>query len=182
MIKKEIEKEAKDKLANVETETNPVHPANQANRVQTLLKKELLISLKTPAAYVFIIIFLLISGYMFADSLFLSNVATLRSFFSLTTIIFLFFIPALTMRSFSDEFRSGTIEIVVTHPITRGRLIAAKLLSSFIIVVASLVPTIIYYMIVSDLGSIDGGTVFSGYIGLLFLAPDMFQSEFSHRA
>jgi len=135
-----------------------------------LLKKELLISIKTPGAYVFIIIFLLISGYMFADSLFLSNVASLRSFFSLTAILFLFFIPALTMRTFSEELKNGTIEIIVTHPVGRSRLIASKLISSFTIVVASLIPTITYYLMVAGLGRVDGGTVFSGYIGLLFLA------------
>ena len=90
----------------------------ESNSFKILLKKEILISLKTPSAYVVIIVFLLISGYMFAEDLFLANVATLRPFFSLTTILFLFFIPALTMRSFSEEFRNGTIEIIVTHPVS----------------------------------------------------------------
>jgi ABC-2 type transport system permease protein len=144
--------------------------SQHSNSLTVLLKKELLISLKTPAAYVVIIVFLLISGYMLADNLFLSNVATLRPFFSFTSILFLFFIPALTMRSFSEEFKNGTIEIIVTHPITRERIIGAKLLASFIIVVASLIPTIVYYLIVGGLGNIDGGTVFSSYIGLMFLA------------
>ncbi|MGO9481235.1 MAG: ABC transporter permease subunit [Candidatus Kryptoniota bacterium] len=150
--------------------TEYVDPGNQANRFLVLLKKELLISLKTPAAYVVVIVFVLISGYMLADSLFLSDVATLRSFFSLTSILFLFFIPALTMRSFSEEFKNGTIEIIATHPIGRGLVVAAKLSSCFIIVVASLIPTVVYYMIVAGLGNIDGGTVISGYVGLLFLA------------
>ncbi len=141
-----------------------------SNNWTALLKKEILISLKTPAAYVVIIVFLLISGYMFADSLFLSNVATLRPFFSLTSILFLFFIPALTMRGFSEEFRNGTIELIVTHPISRGKMITAKLLSSYIIVVASLVPTLFYFIVVASLGDIDAGAAFAGYIGLLFLA------------
>ncbi len=117
-----------------------------------------------------IIVFLMISGYMLADGLFLSNVASLRPFFSLTSILFLFFIPALTMRSFSEEFKNGTIEIIVTHPIGRGRIVAGKFLSSFIIVAAALIPTLIYYIMVAGLGNIDGGTVLSGYIGLMFLA------------
>ena len=141
-----------------------------SNSLAALLKKEILISLKTPAAYVVIIVFLLISGYMFADSLFLSNIATLRPFFSLTGILFLFFIPALTMRGFSEEFRNGTIEVIATHPVSRGKLVLAKLLSSYFIVAASLVPTIFYFIAVASLGDIDGGTVLAGYIGLLFLA------------
>ncbi len=140
------------------------------NTVKVLLKKEILISLKTPSAYVVIIVFLLISGYMFADGLYLSDVATLRPFFTLTGILFLFFIPALTMRSFSEEFRSGTMEVLVTHPVSRTKLITAKLLSSYLIVVASLVPTLLYCIIVASLGSIDPGAALAGYIGLLFLA------------
>lgn len=140
------------------------------NSLKVLLKKEILISLKTPSAYVVIIVFLLISGYMFADSLYLSNVATLRPFFTLTSILFLFFIHALTMRSFSEEFRNGTLEVLVTHPVSRTKLIAAKILSSYIIVVASLVPTIFYFIVVASLGNIDPGAAFAGYLGLLFLA------------
>jgi ABC-2 type transport system permease protein len=140
------------------------------NSLNVLLKKELLISLKTPSAYVVIIVFLLISGYMLADNLFLSNIATLRPFFSFASILFLFFIPALTMRAFSEEFKNGTIEIIMTHPVTRNRLVGAKMLSNFIIVAASLLLTVIYYLIIAGLGNMDGGTVLAGYIGLLFLA------------
>ncbi len=140
------------------------------NSLRVLLKKEILISLKTPSAYIVIIVFLLISGYLFADSLYLSNVATLRPFFTLTGVLFLFFIPALTMRSFSEEFRNGTLEVLVTHPISRTKLIVAKLLSSYLIVVASLLPTLFYFIIVASLGDIDVGASIAGYIGLLFLA------------
>jgi ABC-2 type transport system permease protein len=142
----------------------------ESDSFKVLLKKELLISLKTPSAYVVIIVFLLISGYMFADNLFLADVATLRPFFSLTTVLYLFFIPALTMRAFSEEFRNGTIEIIVTHPVSRGRLVLAKLLSSLVIVVVALIPTIIYFIVITELGQIDGGTVLAGYLGLLFLS------------
>jgi gliding motility-associated transport system permease protein len=143
---------------------------DSSHSLKTLLKKEILISLKTPSAYVVTIVFLLISGYMFADNLYLSNFATLRPFFTLTGILFLFFIPALTMRSFSEELRSGTIELLITHPVSRMKLIMAKLLSSYLIVVAALIPTIFYVVVVAGLGKIDVGTVISGYIGLLFLA------------
>lgn len=143
---------------------------DNTSSVRVLLKKEMLISLKTPSAYVVIVVFLLISGYMFADSLYLSNVATLRPFFTLTGILFLFFIPALTMRSFSEELRNGTLEVLVTHPVSRAKLVTAKLLSSYLIVVASLIPTIFYLVVVAGLGNIDPGTAISGYIGLLLPA------------
>jgi ABC-2 type transport system permease protein len=142
----------------------------ESNSLKVLLKKELLISLKTPSAYVVIIVFLLISGYMFAENLFLANVATLRPFFSLTTILYLFFVPALTMRTFSEEFRGGTIEILATHPVGRGRLVAAKFMSSLITVVVALVPTAVYFIVVASVGQIDSGTIVTGYLGLLLLA------------
>lgn len=138
--------------------------------LKVLLKKEILVSLKTPSAYVVIVVFLLISGYLLADNLFLNNVATLRPFFSWTTIMFLFFVPALTMRAFSEEFKGGTIEIISTHPVSKARLVSAKILSALIIVVASLIPTVVYFVVIASLGEIDGGTVLSGYIGLLLLA------------
>ncbi|HEY9165049.1 MAG TPA: ABC transporter permease subunit [Candidatus Kryptonia bacterium] len=136
----------------------------------SIVKKEILISLKTPTAYVVIIVFLLISGYLFADSLFLSNVATLRPFFSLTEILFLFFVPALTMRGFAEEFKNGTIEVLSTHPVSRGQLITAKMASCYAIVIAALIPTILYYIVIATLGDIDTGAVLAGYIGMLFLA------------
>jgi ABC-2 type transport system permease protein len=142
----------------------------ESDSFKALLKKELLISVKTPSPYVVIIVFLLISGYMFAQNLFLADVATLRPFFSLTTILYLFFIPALTMRTFSEEFRSGTIEIIATHPMSRGKLVMAKFLSSLITVAAALVPTLVYFFVLVELGQIDGGTVIAGYLGILFLS------------
>ena len=142
----------------------------ESDRLRVLLKKELMISLKTPSAYVVVVVFLLISGYMFADDLFLANVATLRPFFSLTTILYLFFIPAITMRTFSEEFRNGTIEIIATHPISREKIVLAKFLSSLITVIVALLPTLIYYIVIAELGEIDSGSVLAGYVGLLFLS------------
>jgi len=142
----------------------------KSDSFKVLLKKELLISLKSPSAYVVIIVFLLISGYLFADNLFLANVATLRPFFTWTTIFYLFFIPALTMRTFSEEFRNGTIEIIVTHPVSRVKLVLSKFFSSLITVTIALIPTLVYYFVIAGLGEIDGGTVLAGYLGLLFLS------------
>ncbi len=142
----------------------------KSDSFNVLLKKELLISLKTPSAYVVIIVFLLISGYMFAQNLFLANIATLRPFFSLTTVLYLFFIPALTMRAFSEEFRNGTIEILVTHPVSREKLVMAKFLSNLITVGVALVPTSFYFFSIAGLGEIDSGTVLSGYLGLILLS------------
>lgn len=140
------------------------------NKFIPLLRKELRIYLKSPSSYVVMVIFLLITGYIFADGLFVSNVASLRSFFTLSAVLFLFFVPAITMKSFSEEFRNGTIELLATHPISRWNMILSKYFSIYLLVVVTLLPTLIYYVIIASLGKIDSGTVVAGYFGIILLA------------
>jgi len=140
------------------------------SKLTPLLKKELLIYMKSPSNYVVMVIFLLIGGYIFADGLFVANVASMRSFFTLSDVLFLFFIPAVTMRSFSEEFRNGTIEMIATHPVSRWNMILSKYFSTYILVLATLIPTLIYFFIVASLGKIDPGTVAAGYFGIILLA------------
>ncbi len=87
--------------------------------------------------------------------------------------VFLFLIPAITMRSFADEKKSGTIELLLTRPITDLQIISAKYFAGFVLVLFSLLPTLIYYYSVYKLGSpvgnIDTGGMWGSYIGLLFL-------------
>ncbi|MGB9591782.1 MAG: ABC transporter permease [Candidatus Kryptoniota bacterium] len=140
------------------------------NKLTPLLKKELLIYMKSPSNYVVMVIFLLIAGYIFADGLFVANIASLRSFFTLSAVLFIFFVPAITMRSFSEEFRNGTIEVIATHPVSRWNMIVSKFFSTYLLVLATLLPTLIYYVIVASLGKIDPGTVIAGYFGIVLLA------------
>ena len=88
--------------------------------------------------------------------------------------VFMFLIPAITMRSFSDEKKSGTIELLLTRPLTDLQIILSKYLAGFILVLFSLIPTLIYYVSVHFMGNpsgnIDTGGMWGSYIGLLFLA------------
>jgi len=100
--------------------------------------------------------------------------AELSGFFSLAPFLFLFLIPALTMRSFAEERREGTYVLLATRPLTDWQIILAKYFSCLILVLFALIPTIIYYISIYKLGfpegNIDGGAVLGSYIGLLLLS------------
>jgi ABC-2 type transport system permease protein len=99
------------------------------------------------------------------------------SFFGIAPWIFLFLIPAITMRSFSEENKSGTIELLVTRPITELQIILGKYFAGLTIVVLAILPTLMYYVTVYQLGAVKGnvdtGAVIGSYIGLIFLAASL---------
>lgn len=145
----------------------------------SLFIKEIRSFLSSLIGYVVIGVFLILVGlfmwifpgeFNILDSGF-SNIDTL---FIMAPWVFMFLIPAITMRMFSEERRTGTIEMLLTKPITDLQIILAKFLAGLSLVVIALIPTLVYYFSVSALGSpvgnIDSGAVWGSYIGLLFLA------------
>ena len=141
-----------------------------------ICKKELRQFFSSLTGYLAIIIFLLLSGlflFVFPDTnLFDYGYATLDGFFELAPWILLLLIPAITMRSFADEFKSGTYEILATRPLSKWQIIGGKYLASLIIVVIALLPTLMYVFTIKSLstGGIDGGGIAGAYIGLVFLS------------
>ncbi|MEO5995093.1 MAG: gliding motility-associated ABC transporter permease subunit GldF [Chitinophagaceae bacterium] len=141
-----------------------------------------------------IIFFLLINGLMLFvlpdSSIFEFGYANLDKFFSLSPWILLLLIPAITMRSFSEEFRAGTYEILQTRPLRRWEIINGKFLGSLLVVIIALIPTILYVFSVNALsenGEIDLGGIVGSYIGLFFLAGvftaiGIFCSSFTNNA
>ena len=112
-----------------------------------ILKKELNLFFASPIAYLVIAVFLLINGLFLwvlkgEFNILNAGFADLNSFFFITPWFFIFLIPAITMRSFSDEIRSGTIEILKTKPITVWQIVIGKFLGSFILIIIALTPTI----------------------------------------
>jgi ABC-2 type transport system permease protein len=103
-----------------------------------------------------------------------SNYATLDTLFGIAPMVFMFLIPAVTMRAFAEEKQSGTIELLVTRPITDWQIVGGKFLACFVLVAFALLPTLLYYFSVHQLGApvgnIDSGGTIGSYIGLLFLA------------
>lgn len=142
-----------------------------------ICKKDLRQFFSNLTGYIAIIVFLLLNGLMlfvFPDTDILSfGYATLEKFFELAPWILLLLIPAITMRSFSEEFRMGTYETLETVPLSRSRLIAGKYLACLIVVLIALLPTLIYYLCIQQLsgqGGIDTGATTGSYLGLVLLA------------
>ncbi len=144
----------------------------------TLLKKEIRSFLSSLIGYITIVVFLLVMGLFLwvlqTDSNIIDNgYSNIDGLFILAPWVFLFLIPAITMRSFADEKKAGTIELLLTRPLTDLQIITAKYLAGFILVLFSLLPTLIYYYSVHKLGNpvgnIDTGGMWGSYIGLLFL-------------
>jgi len=135
-----------------------------------LANKELKGYFNSPAAYIVLVIFLLLSGWFFASPLFINNTAELRSLFGIIPIVYLFFIPAVTMSLISKETNSGTLEILSTFPIKESQIIMGKFWASMGLIGIGLAFTLIHLITIMILGSnIDYGPIFCGYIGLVLL-------------
>jgi ABC-2 type transport system permease protein len=140
--------------------------------------KELHAFLSSLLGYIAIIVFLVVCGFFLwiaPDNNMLDyGFANMDKFFILAPWVLLFLIPAITMRSFSDEFKSGTIEVISTLPITEMQLIGGKFFASFVLVICSIIPTLIYIVTISSLSiienNLDTGGIIGSYIGLVFLA------------
>lgn len=135
-----------------------------------LANKELKGYFNSPAAYIVLVIFLLLGGWFFASPLFLNNTAELRSLFGIVPIVYLFFIPAITMNLLSKEKSSGTIEILATLPIKESQIVIGKFWASLGLIAVGLIFTLIHLITIILLGTnIDFGPIFCGYIGLFLL-------------
>jgi len=144
-----------------------------------LLRKEINGFLSSLIGYIVIIVFLLMVGlflWVFPGdfNLLERGYAELDPLFLLSPWVFLFLIPAITMRSFSEEKRTGTLELLLTKPLTDARIILAKFLAGWFLTLLSLLPTLIYYVTISNLaepaGNVDHGGIYGSYIGLAFLS------------
>jgi ABC-2 type transport system permease protein len=140
------------------------------NNIKTIYFKELKSYFNSPIAYIVIIVFLAIVGWFFTNSFFSSNQATLRGMFDMVPFVFLFFIPAITMRSFSEEKKQGTIEPLLTKPVKDYELVIGKFLAALMLTIITLAPTLIYMIVVLSLGSTDAGALIGGYLGLILMA------------
>jgi ABC-2 type transport system permease protein len=137
--------------------------------IVTIFRRELRSYFNSPIAYVVIIVFLVIIGWFFSSNMFLMNVASMRIVFELVPIIFLFFAPAITMKLLAEEMKSGTLELLTTKPVRDAEIILGKFLAAWVLLVAALVPTLLYVMTLAVLGPLDPGPVLTGYLGLLLM-------------
>lgn len=145
--------------------------------MRAILFKEISGFFSSLVAYITIAAFLIVTGlflWVFPESSILEyGYAGLDSFFNITPFIFMFLIPAITMRSLAEERKDGTFELLATRPVTDWDIVVGKFLAAILIVVLTLIPTVIYYISVYQLGvvkgNIDSGAVIGSYIGLFLL-------------
>src|SRR5471030_1030815 len=143
----------------------------------SILKKEITSYLSSLVAYITIGLFLLVLSlflWVFPESSILDyGYAGLDSLFSVAPYLFMFLIPAITMRSLAEERKEGTFELLVTRPLTDTQIVLGKYLASVVLLLCALAPTLCYYYTVSILGApqgnIDTGAVIGSYIGLFML-------------
>jgi ABC-2 type transport system permease protein len=143
----------------------------------SIYKKEINSFFSSLIGHVVIGLFLTLLGlflWVFEDTNILTNkFATLDQFFDLAPFVFIFLIPAITMRMIAEEKQTGTIELLVTRPLTDMQIILGKFFAAVVLVAFALLPTVLYYITVYQLGSpkgnLDSGAILGSYIGLLLL-------------
>lgn len=145
--------------------------------MRVLVLKEVRGFLGSLIGQVVVVVFLLLTGlflWVFPNNILDTGYADLAPLFFVAPWVFLFLVPAVTMRSFSEEKRTGTIELLLTKPLTELQLVLAKYIAAVILIVFALLPTLVYWYSLHDLamprGNLDTGGIIGSYIGLLLLA------------
>ena len=135
--------------------------------IKAIYYKEMKAYFNSPMAYIFLVIFAIITGYFFTRTFFLFNQSDMRSLFSIIPLVYLFFIPAITMSLIAREKNIGTMEVMATLPLKDIDFVIGKFLSAFSLVLAGLIITFIQFITLIQVGTnIDYGAVFTGYLGL----------------
>lgn len=146
--------------------------------MKSIILREIKSFFGSPIGYLVIGLFLISNGlflWVFEGdyNILNSGFADMNPFFSLAPWILIFLIPAITMRSFSDEKKQGTIELLLTKPLSVSQIVTGKFLGSLLLIGIAIIPTFIYIKVISDLGmpegNIDMGSTIGSYFGLLFL-------------
>ena len=135
--------------------------------IKAIYFKELKAYFNSPMAYIFLVIFAIITGYFFTRTFFLFNQSDMRSLFNIVPLVYLFFIPAITMSLISREKNIGTMEVMATLPLKDIDFVIGKFLSALSLVLTGLLVTFIQFFTLIQVGTnIDYGAVFTGYLGL----------------
>lgn len=146
--------------------------------MKALLFREIKSFFGSPIGYLVIAIFLILNGlflWIFDGeyNILNSGFADLSPFFTISPWILIFLIPAVTMRSFSDEMKQGTLELLLTKPLSIWQIVNGKFFGAVLLIVIAIIPTFIYVYVISNLGmpegNIDMGSTIGSYFGLLFL-------------
>jgi len=132
-------------------------------------RREIRTYFNSPVAYIVVTVFTIITGYLFFTQLFLEKQAELRGFFGIMPLLFMFMIPAITMRLLADEKGSGTLELLITMPVRDWEVVLGKFLAAMALLATTLGLTLVFAVTVRCLGPLDRGPAIGGYIGLLLM-------------
>jgi ABC-2 type transport system permease protein len=133
-------------------------------------RREIRTYFNSPVAYIVVTVFTIITGYMFFTQLFLEKQAELRSLFGFMPFLFMFMVPAVTMRLLADEKSSGTLELLSTMPVRDWEVVVGKFLAALALVATAIGLTLAFTISVKLLGPLDRGPAIGGYLGLLLMA------------
>lgn len=135
--------------------------------LSTLVVKEVRTLFSSPIAYAVIAVFIVLSGYTFTVTLFVSKQATLVHIFFQAAVQLILLVPLITMRQFAEERRNGTLELLLTSPVREIDIVLAKFIASMVVVLAMTSLTLIYATVLAVYGQPEWGPIYSGYLGLV---------------
>lgn len=138
--------------------------------VLAVAEREIRSYFASPLAYVVIAAFLVMAGFLFGAILDATREASLRGLIQNVSVLFLFLIPAISMRLLAEEQRTGTIEVLLTNPVQEWQIVVGKFLASLVLVLVMLLLTLLYPLFLFLFGNPDRGPIFTGYIGVLLQA------------
>jgi ABC-2 type transport system permease protein len=145
--------------------------------VMVIAKREMRSYFDSPVAYIVLVTFLLVSGWMYFSALFLTGQADMRTFFAPSpfspTMLLVVLAPAVTMRLIAEERKTGTLELLMTLPVSDRDVVWGKFLAAFGLLTVALSGTCVYAVTVRGLGRLDIGPVFTGYVGLLLFSASL---------
>jgi len=140
------------------------------NNILAILKKELTLYFYSPLAYIFISVFLVISGFLFLQNFFLYRQASMQNFFSFLPWILLILVPALCMKLLAEEKKMGTLELILTSPVKDVSLVIGKFKAALIVIAISFLLSVGLAFSINYLGSPDNGVIIAQYISSILLA------------
>ncbi|MFI5218934.1 MAG: ABC transporter permease subunit [Bacteroidia bacterium] len=143
------------------------------NKILIIAKKELNSFFDSLTAYIMLVAFLGFSGFftwLYGADIFLRNQADLQVFFGIAYWTLFFFIPAITMRMLAEENKTGTLELLLTKPVSDWQVVTGKFTACMMLIIIALLFTLPYYLTIWKLGPVDHGSIFTGYIGLILLS------------
>jgi ABC-2 type transport system permease protein len=140
------------------------------NFIRRVAWRDLRAIMYSPTGLFVVVLYLGLSGYVFALNVSLTQEATMRYTFSPLSVLTIFIVPLITMRLLSEELRTGTFEVLIAHPVTDFQIVMGKFLAGVAVFMCLLCPTLIYLLILQALGSPDWGPALAGYAGQVLLA------------